>query len=125
MNIKVMDWVIRSRKAPGYMPPVFIDWPKSLWDSPNEHNEITDFLEERFDTTLDRDEYYCTLFYLDKVVSHDLLFVYFEHSPQYRERYGTETERNSSTGKRKTMKEPSISMKKLGSTLKGPRSMRI
>jgi len=102
MEHKIKDWIDKIRHNIRYLPPVFDDWPDKLWGTSNKNNEIEDYIHERFLCTLNRTEYYYSMFYLDKLVPHDMLFVYFEHSPQYINYHEHSTKWYSGMGMNKT-----------------------
>lgn len=71
------------------------DWDKKLWSRPYE--EITEFLEDRFRTTLNEVEYYGCMMYLYHAMPDSELLVEFGDAPQVvfvRETYNNDIDQN-------------------------------
>lgn len=75
---QIRTWIkFYQRNPTGYSHP---NWPGDLWR--RKYDEIVEFLIERFQTTLDKAEYYGCMLYLTKDIPESELFVPFEKSPQ-------------------------------------------
>lgn len=78
----------------GYRVSPYREWRKDLFDMKNSHQEITNYIYDRFRKTTDPVEYYTSMIFLVNVIPDKELFIPYHESPQHRELISGTIEQN-------------------------------
>jgi len=76
------------------------DWNKKLWNKSAQ--DIREYIWDRFNTTLDIEEYYSCMTLLYRTMPNSELLVEFKNSPQYQKKMGISMDQKESSERIKT-----------------------
>ena len=84
MNEKIKESIMNLYNR-GYRVSPYQSWRRDLFDMKNSHQEITNYIYDRFKKTTDVVEYYTSMVFLAHVIPDEELFIPYQESPQHQE----------------------------------------